>query len=227
MAKKKQDTEAAEPGVLTTTADLLADGANPRKISDEAAAGLRSSIKRFGNLAGIVFNKRTGELVAGHQRIKQIRELYGDLPIELVDASTGRYGIRVNETEFFEVRVVDWTQEKQRLANVAANSPAISGKFTADLSLYLLSVEAEADKQMPGAMTDLLLVQLMSAGIDTTEAAADPDSETVEFEASSDQSTGDATLRFQVIVECDSEDNQVELLERFAAEGLKCRALIS
>jgi hypothetical protein len=33
--------------------------------------------------------------------------------------------------------------------------------------------------------------------------------------------------QFLVLVECESEDQQVELLERFRQEGLKCRALLS
>lgn len=40
-----------------------------------------------------------------------------------------------------------------------------------------------------------------------------------------DSQLGD--LRYQIIVACDSESHQRELLERFEAEGLSCRALIS
>ena len=34
-------------------------------------------------------------------------------------------------------------------------------------------------------------------------------------------------LAFRVIVECESEEHQTELLDRFEAEGLKCKPLIS
>jgi hypothetical protein len=34
-------------------------------------------------------------------------------------------------------------------------------------------------------------------------------------------------LEFRVVVDCDSEEQQTELLDRFEGEGLKCRALIS
>lgn len=33
--------------------------------------------------------------------------------------------------------------------------------------------------------------------------------------------------QFNILIECESEDTQAELLERFAGEGLKCRSLIS
>lgn len=211
MAKKKQDTEAAEPGVLTTTADLLADGANPRKISDESAAGLRASIKRFGDLAGIVFNKRTGELVAGHQRLEQIRAEYGDLPIELIDQATGTHGIRVSESEFFAVRVVEWSPAKQRAANVAANNPKIQGTFTGDLSTYLLSVEAELQEEMPGVLDECLMVQLLELGLDGSDATESKDVPISES--------------YQIIVQCNNEEHQQKIYEQLTGEGLSCKVL--
>ena len=33
--------------------------------------------------------------------------------------------------------------------------------------------------------------------------------------------------QFMILIECDDEQTQAELLDRFSAEGLKCRALIS
>ena len=223
MAKGKKQSD------ILGTDQLVGDGDNPRKISEDAAAGLRASLKRFGDLSGIVFNKRTGELVTGHQRMDQIRAEYGDLPIELLDPESQLHGIRVDAEHYFPVRVVEWTQAKQRAANVAANNAKIQGQFTKELSTYLLSVQAELTEEMPGVLDDCLMVELLSAGIDTTEADADPDDEQEsdgDDESAADES-GDALLRFQVIVECDSEVHQVELLERFNGEGLKCRALIT
>ena len=39
--------------------------------------------------------------------------------------------------------------------------------------------------------------------------------------------TTDESMLFQIIIECKNEDHQVELLDRFEEEGIKCRALIS
>ena len=41
---------------------------NPRRITDDALAGLRASLRTFGDLSGLVFNRRTGNVVCGHQR---------------------------------------------------------------------------------------------------------------------------------------------------------------
>jgi hypothetical protein len=213
MGKKQPPAETTQ--LLATTAELLGDGANPRKISEESAAGLRQSIKRFGDLAGIVFNRRTGELVAGHQRIEQIRAEYGDLPIELIDEATGSYGIRVSPSEFFGVRVVDWTPAKQRAANVAANNPKIQGQFTADLSTYLLSVEAELQEELPGVLTDCLMLDLLAKGLDTSDATEDED----------DGKEIAISESYQVIVQCNNEEHQKQIYEQLTGEGLSCKVL--
>lgn len=109
--------------------DLKWAAYNPRRISDSALKGLGYSLKEFGDLSGIVFNSRTGNLVAGHQRVKALREQYGDLPIE--DGI-----IRANGNLFF-VRMVNWPPEKERAANITANSPTIQGEFTEDLQILM------------------------------------------------------------------------------------------
>lgn len=224
MAKKKntapdettlEATDApAGQAVLASTADLAGDGANPRKISSEAADGLRASIKRFGDLSGIVFNKRTGELVAGHQRMDQIREEYGDRELETIDEARGQYGIRIDDEHFFAVRVVDWSPAKQRAANVAANNQKLQGKFTAELSTYLLSVEAELSAEMPGALEDCLMLELMSAGLDTSDATEDEAGKEIAISES-----------YQIVVQCNNEEHQKEWYEKLTAEGLSCKVL--
>jgi hypothetical protein len=221
MAKKKKDEPAEtapSPAIaamppLANTAELLGDGANPRKISDESAAGLRASLKRFGDLSGIVFNQQTGELVTGHQRMTQIREEYGDRDIEAIDATRGLFGIRIDEEHFFPVRVVRWSPAKQRAANVAANNQKLQGKFTGELSTYLLSVEADLTAEMPGVLDDCLMLELIAAGLDTSDATED-DGPGVSISES-----------HQVVVQCTSEAHSKELYERFTSEGLSCKVL--
>ena len=49
--------------------DLTADPANPRRLTEAAAAGLSASMLELGDVGGIVWNRRTGHLVAGHARV--------------------------------------------------------------------------------------------------------------------------------------------------------------
>lgn len=105
--------------------DLKPAPFNPRTIDDEAAAGLRTSIEKFGDISGIVWNKRNGFLVAGHQRLKAMRAS-GYVQIARVE----KHGI-ILETGGgeFPVRTVDWDDDTHKAAMIAANSEHISGAW--------------------------------------------------------------------------------------------------
>ncbi|MBW2559672.1 MAG: hypothetical protein JRE40_02330 [Deltaproteobacteria bacterium] len=109
-----------------TLEDLKPAPYNPRTITPEAAAGLRASIKTFGDLSGIVWNSRTGHLVAGHQRkdalIAQSATFQPDPPALVLPSD-----------EAFPIRIVDWDTTTEKAANITANNPHISGEFTGDL----------------------------------------------------------------------------------------------
>lgn len=109
--------------------DLAADPKNPRKITDDALLGLGASLRSFGDLSGLVFNRKTGHLVAGHQRLKALVsagakswKIEGDRGI-VVHPKTG---------EKFPVRIVEWDEVTERAANLTANNPEIAGEFTED-----------------------------------------------------------------------------------------------
>src|SRR4051812_18566168 len=50
---------------------------NPRKIDEHARKKLKAIVKRDGLIQTLTWNKRTGNLVGGHQRISLIDELEG------------------------------------------------------------------------------------------------------------------------------------------------------
>jgi len=79
---------------------------NPRKIADKELAKLKRSISEFGYVEPIVWNKRTGFVVGGNQRLKALREL---------------------EIEEVDVVVVDLDDAKEKALNVALNK--ISGEW--------------------------------------------------------------------------------------------------
>lgn len=76
---------------LTDISDLRPASYNPRTIEDDAAAGLAQSLERFGDLSGIVWNQRTGHLVAGHQRVNQLRERGAQLVGGVVVSAHGSF----------------------------------------------------------------------------------------------------------------------------------------
>lgn len=125
-------------------AELAADPANPRTISDEALAGLEVSVEDFGDLSGIVFNRRTQQLVTGHQRLTALMRA-GAKTWAHADPSGGRGVIVHPKTgEEFPVRIVDWDEATQRKANLVANSPAISGEYSAEALDQLRALEEDA-----------------------------------------------------------------------------------
>lgn len=148
-ASSKKKVPAA--GIVSTS-ELLGDPKNPRSISDAAAAGLSVSLDQFGDLSGIVFNETTQQLVCGHQRVTQIRERWGELPIvgDVIRSPAGHE---------FRVRRVAWPLAKQRAANIAANSQRIAGEFNDGLDLMLAGIKSES----PELFDSLLFAELQHA----------------------------------------------------------------
>jgi hypothetical protein len=165
--------------------DLKAWSKNPRRISDESLSGLKKSIARFGLVEPIVWNKRTGHVVGGHQRLKILRE-NGDTETDVV--------------------VVNLDPKDEIKLNLALNNPNIAGEFSDDLDKIL----AEVKKYSSDDYTELLLNKL------------EP-----HWKGAKNSSEPQLTdLKYQIIVECKSEDDQVEKIQEFEKRGMRCRALI-
>lgn len=98
---------------------------NPRQIDELSADALSASLESFGDISGIVFNRRTGNLVTGHQRRQALLKQYGDLTLK-------NGALVASDGSTFALRVVDWDIQKEKAANIAANSRLLSGEFTAE-----------------------------------------------------------------------------------------------
>ncbi len=116
---KKHETK------IMKLADLTAAPYNPRKIDDDALDGLVESVKRFGMVQPIVWNKQTGNVCGGHQRIKALTKL------------------GIEETE---VLIVDIPLLEEKALNVTMNNPAIAGTFTDDLQSLLQDIKIDLDE---------------------------------------------------------------------------------
>lgn len=105
-----------------TIADLTPASYNPRKITDKQLSMLKKSMIEFGDLSGIIKNIRTGNLIGGHQRIKNLdpswpiikqphKDKTGTISLGYIETPSGRWSYRE----------VDWTEKKEATANIAAN----------------------------------------------------------------------------------------------------------
>lgn len=137
-------------------ADLSPAPYNPRQISEEALAGLRASLERFGTVQPVIWNRQTGHVVGGHQRIKALQEM-GDTETDVV--------------------VVDLPEIEEKALNVALNNPAIAGEFTVDIHALI----AELTGELPDLAAALRLPDLsklmddMLADLNQGTGNTDPD----------------------------------------------------
>lgn len=119
---------------------------NPRKITNEQLESLKKAMEEFGDLSGIVFNRRTGNMVGGHQRIKAIpedAEIYKEKLPKLSRTGTVAEGYILVNSEKFIYREVDWDINREKLANIAANKQG--GEFDDDMLAALISELNNAD----------------------------------------------------------------------------------
>ncbi len=108
--------------------DLTPNAKNPRTISDEKLKQLKAALEEFGDLSGIVFNRKTKQLVGGHQRRKILDP---DSVVTITKqfskpSKTGTVaeGYVMLGTEKFTYREVSWDKHKEMAANIAANKGA-------------------------------------------------------------------------------------------------------
>ena len=109
--------------------ELASNPRNPNRMKDDDKARMIKSLRTFGDLSGIIFNRASGMLVGGHQRINVFRDLLkagGEVEItkEYKKATrTGTVGEGFLEFggERYVVRVVEWETEMETAALLAAN----------------------------------------------------------------------------------------------------------
>lgn len=158
--------------------DLAPNPENPRQITDERLLMLSKALAEFGDLSGIVFNRRTGHLVGGHQRQKA---LPGDAEVvveatfdEGTRAGTVAEGYALIDGERFKYREVDWDETKEMAANIAANKHGGEWNLPA-LNTWLLELDAaNIDMDLTGFTAEEL--EDLMAPVQKVEPKADEDS---------------------------------------------------
>jgi len=102
--------------------DLMPASYNPRKITDKQLGMLKKSMAEYGDLSGIVVNVKTGNMVGGHQRVKNLdpswpivkqphKDKTGTVSLGYIETPGGRW----------TYREVSWAEKKEVAANIAAN----------------------------------------------------------------------------------------------------------
>lgn len=117
--------------------DLKGASYNPRQISSEDLKKLARSLAKYGDLSGVVFNKKTGVLISGHQRLKSMRLMLSSVEglkekivVSPVTDSKGTVGVGsivlykgTDPILSTPLRLVSWSDKTQEMAaNIAANN---------------------------------------------------------------------------------------------------------
>lgn len=87
---------------------------NPRIMDPKAKKRLKQNIAKHGLVAALTWNKRTGNLVGGHQRLEQLDALEKNKDYELT------------------VCVVDVDEREEAALNVQLNNPSMQGEWDLD-----------------------------------------------------------------------------------------------
>src|SRR5574343_2066148 len=115
--------------------DLNPHKKNPRKISPQKLEALKKSLEKLGDLSGFVYNRRTKTLVSGHQRQKALppkSTIKTDQKYETpTRTGTVAEGYVLIEGERFKYREVDWDEQTEMEALLAANKHG--GEWDEDL----------------------------------------------------------------------------------------------
>ncbi len=175
---------------------------NPRYIDDEARKRLKQGLKNFGLVSTLVWNKRTGNLVSGHQRLSIMDELEKTQDYEL------------------QVSIIDIPKKEEMELNVQMNNTSMMGDF--DIDGLTMMADDGADISMMGfseADIDILfgdseLVEMYEDDQATREAKdtlkdiKEDRSDMIEKK----KQDNDASYYFTVV--CDSSTQREELFQK-------------
>jgi len=131
---------------ITKTHALTPDPSNPNRLDPADKKRMARSLDEFGDLSGVILNRRTGLLVGGHQRVDVLAGAEvqtEDLPAPEPDGTVAR-GWLVKSGKRYALRVVDWDETKAHAALLAANRFGRIGKDD-DAALRALLDGLEAD----------------------------------------------------------------------------------
>lgn len=107
--------------------NLVPNLKNPRTVSPAKVEQLKKSMAEFGDLSGVVYNRKSKQLVAGHQRKKNFEQqdiTYTKHFEKPTATGTVALGYIKFGGERFSYREVSWDRNREKAANIAANKGA-------------------------------------------------------------------------------------------------------
>lgn len=220
----KRESAPNAPGlsaaVWLPVADLKPNPRNPRMHGAEVTA-LARTILRTAWGAPIVAQSRGRRIIGGHGRLEAAKLILRGVEVdgEMRGGAEHSFG---GPAGHVPVRLVDVSDAEADAMTLADNARGLQGT---DDSAAIVAMAAGfgresalmADMGFDAAALDRLV---QSAGDAVMAGAGDAGDKT---------NTGPQLggLQYRIVIECDGESHQGELLERLEAEGLRCKPLMS
>lgn len=107
-------------------ADIKNADYNPRIMDKESKKRLKEGLKKHGLVSTLTWNKRTGNLVGGHQRLEQLDAL------------------ERNKDYSLDVCVIDVDEAEEAVLNVQLNNPSMQGDWDLE-KLAMITEEFDVD----------------------------------------------------------------------------------
>lgn len=178
---------------------------NPRVISDRARAKLAAGIEKLGLLHPLTWNRRSGCIVGGHQRIKIMDSYYGRPDYEL------------------RVSAVDLDDVQEREANILMNNPEAQGDWDLDKLNELLStpqIDISATGFEP-ADVYRLFGDAARLNANAAEKYADQVRASLELREKADTLSDDQSVDFYLVFVFRGEQDRDAFLERHSFDSNK------
>ncbi len=181
---------------------------NPRQITAKQYEALAIDLAELGDLGGVVHDLNSDEMVGVNQRSRVFDVNDCDVVLtEVLDApdaqGTVAHGYVLWKGHKYAYRQVRWTPRQAERANIVANKAG--GRWDFDI----LADRFEQD-------------DLLAWGFEPFELGLGEDVKSQE-----PVGVDEVPQQWAIMIECAGETEQADLLQRFEAEGLQCRALIS
>lgn len=127
---------------------------NPRTITDEARKALKKNIKENGIIGGMVWNKQTGNLVSGHQKLSIADEInkYQDgndyeIKVEVIDVDLKK---EKELNVFFNSKAVQGQMDYKKLAQIFPDIDALlAGLDDVDISMIEVEIPTNIEIEVP------------------------------------------------------------------------------
>jgi hypothetical protein len=204
---------------MTKLLELSPNPKNPRRITKEKLQALRAAIEEYGNLDGVIYNRRSRQLAGGHQRrlmdddaVVTIERRF-DTPTRVGTVAEGH--VLING-ERFNYREVDWPEAKELGANIAANKGA--GDWDYGLLQEMFETMDAMGADLSLTMFDDAERKRLMDDLNKNLDAPPPDD---------DGGAGNYTEQYGVIVTCHTAGEQEETYNALKENGYNCKVVVT